>query len=473
MLGSAVPSSSGSPLVQLEGVPQELNLVPSRFNARTVASDGTLVLYNSFSGAISGFPEGASKQVLSLLAKAGGLTVVTGIAKYLYERGYLVKRGTDELQRVRLRAGQNQYRSDRLDLILLSSEECNFRCVYCYETFPRGTMEPWVQQATIRLLENRAPRLKQFSTSYFGGEPLLGFSAIEKVAPRFQEICRENNIVFSAGMTTNGYLLTLDKFHQLVDWDVRSFQITIDGSPDHHDTHRVLKEGGGTSDVIIRNLLDMAKTTHNFRVAVRVNFDRSNKDSVPQLLNCLEPLKHDSRYMFRFYPIGKWGGPNDTTLETCGISAEADRQALDALAQELGFQSETRLPYIDPKGNLGICYAARPYNLLIGADGKIMKCTVALDTKDYNIIGRLTPEGRTDMDLDRFARWVTPYYEDDAVCRKCFYVPVCQGSSCPIPRIEAGERPCPPEKEKISLTLKSVWHAKASVGRKASLHEQA
>ncbi|HEY6390342.1 MAG TPA: SPASM domain-containing protein, partial [Bryobacteraceae bacterium] len=111
--------------------------------------------------------------------------------------------------------------------------------------------------------------------------------------------------------------------------------------------------------------------------------------------------------------------------------------------------------------------------LLIGADGKIMKCTVALDTKDYNIVGRMTPDGRADLDVDKFTKWVKPYFEDDAVCKKCFYVPVCQGCSCPIPRIEENERPCPPEKKEIGRTLASIWAVKQETAKRRAVRPTA
>ncbi|HEY6572205.1 MAG TPA: hypothetical protein VI198_02705, partial [Candidatus Eisenbacteria bacterium] len=46
-----------------------------------------------------------------------------------------------------------------LHLILLPTEACNFRCVYCYEAFRLKRMEPSVVAGVKRLLERRAPTL--------------------------------------------------------------------------------------------------------------------------------------------------------------------------------------------------------------------------------------------------------------------------------------------------------------------------
>src|SRR5579875_955458 len=161
-----IPPASAS-MVQIEGVPPSLKFVPSRFNARTTDPDGTLVLYNSLHGAISGFPAKVRDHVEQRLHRAGFEGRLEGLTKYLYDRGFLVQRGIDELQRLRLLYGNQQYKQDRLELILLSSEECNFRCVYCYENFPRGTMEPWVRSAILKMVERLAPRLNDLSVSWF------------------------------------------------------------------------------------------------------------------------------------------------------------------------------------------------------------------------------------------------------------------------------------------------------------------
>jgi uncharacterized protein len=100
-----------------------------------------------------------------------------------------------------------------------------------------------------------------------------------------------------------------------------------------------------------------------------------------------------------------------------------------------------------------------------------MKCTIALDTKDYNIVGKMTPDGRAEIDVDKFARWVSPDFEDDPGCKKCFYLPVCQGCSCPLVRIEENKRPCPDEKLHISSTLKSQWVLKQQSANRFDLNK--
>jgi uncharacterized protein len=410
---------------------------------------------------------------LSCLKKRGFSSKLEGMTKYLFDRGYIVRRGADELNRMRHLYGQIQYRQDTLELILLSSEECNFRCVYCYETFPRETMEPWVREAVIKLVEKRSAYVKRLHLSWFGGEPLLGYEAIQDIGPAVTALAEKHGMRFTSDMTTNGYLLTPDRFEELMRWKVKSYQISVDGAAAQHDAHRILKGGGGTYEVIMANLKAMQKTSHKFLVAVRVNFDPETRKQMDEFMNEIETFRGDPRFVLRFYPIGKWGGPQDNTLNVCGDNQEEEREYLLDLAEKEGFTVETRKEILrGSRTGASVCYAARPYNFIVGADGRLMKCTIALTNADYNVVGSIGKDGQLGVDIDKLTRWTAPYFEDDATCKKCFYLPVCQGCTCPLEIIVANHRPCPPDKSRIQKTLLAVWKSHAATANKFNLKRQ-
>src|SRR5262249_34725356 len=134
--------------------------VPSRYNARTVVEDGRLILWNTFTGAISVFGARDAERVLGWLDSGGTKGQLDKTGEYLHRRGYLVRDTVNEMERFRYRWAQDQWRTDKLELILLTSEDCNFRCVYCYEKFARGTMAPEVRQGLMALALKRAPTLR-------------------------------------------------------------------------------------------------------------------------------------------------------------------------------------------------------------------------------------------------------------------------------------------------------------------------
>ena len=450
--------SPKSDLVQIAPANNE-RLRPSRFNTRRVVEDKGLILFNTFTGALGIFKASVRPQIEALLIKTGVPKSADPLVEYLLERGFLVPESTDELQQVRYVHGKMHHRTDKMELILLPSEECNFRCTYCYEEFPRGTMEPWVREAVVRWVEQRIRTLAFMKIDWFGGEPLLGFEAIQDIAPKLQAMCREHGVQLIQGITTNAYLLTPDVFTSLISWGLQDFQITIDGPQKIHDTTRILKDGGGgTYDVIIANLRKITTLPGDCRVSLRINFSPENLAYMDEHLETMKAyFGHDSRFKMRFYPVSKWGGKNDDNLNTCDMSASEHARQLEVKALKTGLQSEGRLERVSPGSDFTLCYAARPYNFIVGADGKLMKCTLALDKHDYNIVGTLRPDGRPDVKLDKLVKWVAPYFEEDATCRKCFFLPVCQGIACPLERIENNARPCPNEKLEIGPTLESIW----------------
>src|SRR4051794_29851532 len=70
--------------------------IPSRYNIRSATDDGRLVIWNSYSGTLSVFEAHQRSKIESMLSKKGFTARLEGVVSYLYQRGYLVKEGTDE-----------------------------------------------------------------------------------------------------------------------------------------------------------------------------------------------------------------------------------------------------------------------------------------------------------------------------------------------------------------------------------------
>jgi uncharacterized protein len=432
----------GPALVQLHARPRA-RFVPSRFNARTVADDGRLVLWNTFTGAVSVFKPRDRARVLAALSRTGVGEPLDRVGEYLSRRGFLVREGAGELDQFRYHFARRHWRQDALQLILLASEDCNFRCVYCYEKFRNGTMLPEVRQGIRRLVETRAPRLSQLGISWFGGEPLYGWEAVEELAPFFARTARAHGLSFDHQMTTNAYLLTEERATRLLEWGCASYQVTVDGLAAEHDCKRVGRDGSPTWRTVMDNLRSLRDRRDPFQVAVRVNFDHDNLPGLAPFIEALsEDFGGDSRFVLRFRPVGRWGGDQDDRLAVCG--RDDRRAALDGLraqALEADLRVEGGIRELAAMGSQ-VCYAARPFNLVVGATGKLMKCTVVLDEMEENVVGRLLPDGRLDVDDERMARWVAPHFESDAQCRSCYVLPGCQGAACPLTRIQSGTRTC-------------------------------
>ncbi len=443
--------------------------VPSRYTVRATTDDGRLIVWNTFNGAMSIFEPEQTAAVKELLRRPGTEGNFEGMLKYLVDRGFMIKAGTDEFRKIQLAFGQQHYRTDVLQLILLASEDCNFRCTYCYEDFARGTMQPAVRAGVKKLVEKRIRNLRQLSINWFGGEPLYGFQAIEDLAPFFIKICEENSVKFSSNMTTNGYLLTPEVAEKLLAWQVRRFQITLDGRPEDHDCSRPLRDGRGSFWTIIENLKALSQRTEDYEVVLRVNFDKKNHPHMTDFMDIIKrELGDDPRFQMRFHGVGRWGGDNDEQLDVCGPDEAAQiRFDLKKEARKRGIGIGKGLKEVSGFGT-DACYAARPFNFIVGASGKLMKCTVALDKDDSNVVGRLTEQGNMELDRDKLALWTEPAFESDSKCKKCVVLPACQGLHCPLVRMEEHRSPCGP----VRLNLKQALRETSEIletGRKVPL----
>ena len=421
---------------------QRHGYVSSRFNSVGVASDGVVVVWNSLTGRINSFGPEHSAKVLNVLEN-GAPSLDSRMAAYMADRGLLVKDPGREYEKFRTQALEQHHRTDVLDLILLASEECNFRCSYCYETFPRGVMEPEVRLRVKKLLSSKVPLMQRFSIAWFGGEPLHGFDAIAEIAPYAKKLAGEHGVQFHSHMTTNGYLLDREKAEKLIEWGVSRFQVTLDGPAEIHDKHRALAGGGRTFDVILENLCSLQEIEGDYFAMIGVNFDRETADRLDGFLEQVaRQFGKDDRFAIRFHPVGKWGGPNDSELDVFGARhGQVKRLNLLHVAGGNGMTIKGTLLDACGAGD-GVCYAARPYNFIIGANGAVMKCTVALDTDDRNVVGWIKEDGTLDLDQRLLKQWVQPAFESDSVCQDCSVLASCQGMSCPLVRIEHGRRPC-------------------------------
>jgi uncharacterized protein len=423
----------------------------SRFNAyRTVR--GNLVIHNSFTGAILSVPPGEEQSVVRTALRYGVDGPVEGVLAEIAGAGMLVPGTADEFRRARVTHEIESRSTNVLHLVVMPTEQCNFRCTYCYEQFLRGEMEPGIREGLKRYVEQKARRIEKMSVSWFGGEPLAAPGVMRELSESFLESCRKYDVDYVANVTTNGYFMTPELIPELLAWQVKSFQITLDGPPRTHDSQRRLMGGGPTFDQIFRNLQALMATDAEFILYLRINYNQQVLRELPELLGLLaKEFGGDSRLCVVPRPVGYWGGPNDGCFDT---GDSGDMFDVMEMALRYGLRSAHFLKTaMQPHGS--VCYAANPHSLVVGADGTLYKCTVALDD-DRNHVGRLHPDGRVELDMDRFGLWVTQDEIGDPGCQKCFFRPACQGNACPWERIKKGEAPCPEVKRQVGHALQVI-----------------
>jgi uncharacterized protein len=308
------------------------------------------------------------------------------------------------------------FSSNYLNLIILPTEACNFRCTYCYETFENRKMPRPVVTGIKSLIDRRGADLDELEISWFGGEPLLALDVITEISKHALDVARTEGFTFRSGMTTNGYFLNQDRLLQCLNHKINFFQISLDGNPDDHNASRKLASGGGTFDRIWSNLIAMKGTRAEFVVLLRLHYTMENFISVGQFARRVRDVfGDDQRFRCFFHHIGRLGGPND---ESITIVSKQDQNEIEAhLWHASGFSQP---PNQDEDY---VCYAAKGNSLLIRSTGRLAKCTVALNDS-CNDIGSLSESGEISIDQRKYQRWIAPLVEADW-----------ENVGCPLPSV--------------------------------------
>jgi uncharacterized protein len=297
--------------------------------------------------------------------------------------------------------------TDRLlQLIILPTEQCNFRCIYCYEDFSIGHMNSETVSAIKMLLKKRSKTLRHLQISWFGGEPLVAKRIVMEICDYAAHLAQNiPDFHYSSQMTTNAYLLDIDTANVLVKLGVCDYQISLDGSRDTHDRSRVRVDGKGTFDTIWRNLIAIRDSSLAIKISLRIHFTAHTFYELDSLIEDIKKeFLSDSRFCFYFIAIKHHGGINDSSIDV--VSTEEEMRIVNMLEFKLfGDNSNSPNNLSRLKDESLVCYASKANSLLIRANGNIGKCTVAL-SDERNNIGTIQSDGTLKLNANRFAPWV-------------------------------------------------------------------
>lgn len=302
-----------------------------------------------------------------------------------------------------------------LELVLMPTEQCNFRCVYCYEDFSIGKMRPGIQEALKRFIRNRIESLACLSFQWFGGEPLVAKSIVYELSAFAQELCLDHGVGFGGALTTNGYLLDSRTVRKLFELGQRGYQVSLDGMGDTHDKTRRLASGAGTFERIWKNLKSIRDSSLDVSVLLRVHLTPENTQSVKALAKVLRAeFLHDPRFSVLLKPIENLGGPNSANIVPLEKTARTEllSEIRDLLCRDKPLATPPRSTAKE------VCYASRPNSFVIRADGRVQKCTVAL-SEAHNTVGNLAGDGSIRLDSELMNQWMRGYKTGDRGDLRC------------------------------------------------------
>jgi len=407
----------------------------SRYNVVHQHHDRTWI-YNGLSGQVMSLSAGEWAATREFLAGSESFPAVELLRDLTLGR-MLVKDDLDEvgLLERRYRAGTGDRTSFALTIV--TSLGCNFDCPYCYQVKPRAILDDETVGLLVDVLEEQLPSIKEFQVTWFGGEPLLATDRIDDLSDAFIERCDAAGVAYSANIVTNGYLLTRDVAQRLRDVRVGSAQITLDGPAETHDLMRPLRNGRGTFEVILDNVVASADL---IPIAIRVNLDTGNVGHYERLLDLLVDRGLAGRvtvYPGRLVAYDEAiGAPSESYRPQCFTLpkfATVERE-FRAAARERGLaKAQLPQPVSTP------CTAVRVNELVVGANGELYKCWDSVGNQQEEI-GHL----RSWKDPnDRVLKWLRydPFADDG--CRSCIALPTCMGGCAHHAMLDrAGDSKC-------------------------------
>lgn len=429
----------------------------SKYTFKTKDNDGNFLMYNTAHGmnSLLCVEKSDTEKYNSLIENAG--VVNDTIINKLLNKGIIVAENVDEDSVLRRLYIETRGESV-LTLIINPTEQCNFRCKYCYENYKEGLMSQETQDRIVEFVEKNISKYTGLRIMWFGGEPLLGLKVIRNLSSELIRICKKHKRTYYSQMTTNGYLLSYDTYLELIKLHVMTYQITVDGIKDIHDSQRVYVNNEGTFDTIYNNLkaIKLGKK-YPVQIVLRTNFTCSLYERMDEYIEsfCNE-FKDDKRFSFDIHLVGNWLG-------------KADSAIIDDIGEVNLYQKIYKKLLCHPNGNINlttifmnpggrVCAAAKKNSYMISSDGTIHKCTLNFESSD-SVLGELTCNGNMCINAEKSAEWIGVW----DYCKSqndCYLAPLCFGDHCPLPKTDGkricGELYCPEIKLYMDVYLKCL-----------------
>lgn len=332
--------------------------------------------------------------------------------------GFLVDAATDETEALLKEFKKQDSDPSTFDIIVNPTLDCNLRCWYCYEEHLKGTtMGAEVLESIKRLVDRKLEdsRLRHLGILFFGGEPLLRWKDVVMPLLRYRaEKCREKDICFSTGFTTNGVLLTKDKFEALEELGLKgtSFQISFDGNKTFHDKSRVYDESHPTFDRMLEAVRMGAEM--GFDMCARFNYTPDNLESFNDVLSIMATWPADTKKNVTVNLQQVWQTSTGLLNETRMAAVEKQDYI-----RTLGLKVQSDFLFYRH-----VCYADRENHAVINFNGDVYKCTARkfiTETKE----GELQADGKLVFNNLYSERMAIKYSNEE--CRSCPIMPVCNG----------------------------------------------
>ena len=367
-----------------------------------------------------------SNDIIDLICKQ---ELSDNIGIKLYQRGFAKLFGKERFSDTKNNNNQPTF------FMIDFTTKCNLNCIYClrhFENEGKSIDEKSLYSICdyiIKYCKNH--NIHNISFQPWGGEPLIEIDKIVKSKKRFENA----GINVNYTIQTNGLLLTKDVYNKLEENNI-NFGISIDGTKQVHDSHRVNLKGEKTFDQLLKRMQDIKEINPEYE------FYTLSVNSMYTLQNIEESI----RYLVEDLKINhlKFNlvHPNGDNFDWNMLIKEEDmkvfaEKVFNSVIKEnqkgynvIEANIRTRIINILNQGEIDLCHSrgcsgGRKF-VSFSQEGNIYPCE--LIGSEINCIGNIY-DGEDLEELIEKACNSKPYFKpkEDKKCDSCPYFYFCRG----------------------------------------------
>lgn len=385
----------------------------SAFNKVWQISDNQHLLYNSISDATIQL----TNQMLDRIENNKWETFKKNTLEFMLNSYILLPESITEEDIYNFNNANIIANKNRLGVFIVPSRKCNLSCTYCMQNnlFDNKENLEITKEVIDGYYEWLKAKISQWEPKkldiiFYGGEPLTtNITTLNYLLNRFN--CLPINPNYR--IITNG--VNLMKYHEIFD-KVKKFQITIDGRKEIHDTRRIFKDGKGSFDIIIKNILDYLALDNENSIIIRFNVDKDNRNSLLEDIKSITSMLPMKKIDININPVDPYGeGITDRDIHSdIKLTAKAICDCQEYLSLKFNIK-----PHIW-RINCGITSLCQ---WSFDTDGSIYKCPALTGDPERAV----TSIFQTNFN-DNFYKTVNRHIDNK--CKTCCYLGIC-GGGCP------------------------------------------
>lgn len=397
----------------------------SKYNIFTEIEDYHL-LTNTYTGSIFKVDEETKDIIVNERLKS----LSDDYIKIYFDKGIIISDDRDEFKELEYSKIKTKFVYDSLNLTLLLTNNCNFKCIYCFQGHERNNL--FLEECTsnnilefIKSYMNYNKNIKKIHITLFGGEPLLNITKQESFLDNINIFCKENDLLFTTGIITNGSLINNTTINILKKHNCKYIQITLDGIEKIHNSRRMYNDGRGSFFDVMDGIKNVYNESELPNPSIRINIDKKNISTIPNLIEIL----------------------NNENLNECFISLALVRSSENNNVYEDNSLSEKELkglfiPIWTQLLKLNFNFNTKPNRITlfcgayaenfftIDTDGKIYKCWDLVGNDTY-CVGDINDKEQL-IKQTKYIDWIMRDNNDVNKCKSCSYLPVCGGGCANI-----------------------------------------